>query len=58
MDVSEQIKSKRLAAERARQLAANLTSPEVRARALIFADELEAQANVLENHMISPNVLP
>jgi len=58
MDVSQQIKSKRLAAERARQLAANLTSPEDRTRALIFADELEAQANVLENHMLSPNVPP
>jgi hypothetical protein len=58
MDVSEQIKSKRVAAARARQLAENLTSPEDRTRALIFADELEAQATVLENHVLSPNVLP
>ncbi len=58
MDVSEQITSKRLAAARARQLAANLTSPDERTRALVFADELEAEADVLEDQLISPKVLP
>ena len=58
MNISEQITGKRLAAARARQLAANLTSSDKRIRALVFADELEAQADVLENQLISPIVLP
>ena len=58
MDVSAQIISLRHAAGRARQLAAKLASAEESARAALFADKLEAQANVLENQLISPNALP
>jgi hypothetical protein len=58
MDVSEQITSKRRAAARARQLAANLASPDDCTRALVFADELEAEADVLEDQLISPKALP
>jgi hypothetical protein len=58
MDVSEQVTSKRLAAARARQLAVSLTAPQECTRALLFADELDAQADVLENQQISPRILP
>ena len=58
MDVSTQITSLRQAAGRARELAAKLASPEERARAAQFADKLEAEANVLENQLVSLTVLP
>ena len=49
-----QIKAKREAAARARRLSAQLSLPADRDRLLVFAAELEDQANVLERGQSAP----
>jgi hypothetical protein len=53
MDVQNQIRAKRESAGRARQLADRLSGDD-RGRALVFASELESQADVLEDQLIAP----
>jgi hypothetical protein len=55
MDVQSQIVSKRAAASRARQLADGLFG-DYKIRALVFAAELEFQADVLEDQLIAPSL--
>jgi hypothetical protein len=53
MDIQNQIRGKRESAGRARRLAARLSGDD-RIRALVFAAELESQADVLEDQLIAP----
>jgi len=55
MDAQSQIVAKRVAAGRARQLADKL-SGDYKIHALIFAAELEMQADVLEDQLIAPSL--
>jgi hypothetical protein len=47
-DFQEQIRAKRDAAARGRQIAQDLTNREDRSRVLAFASDLDAQADTLE----------
>ena len=53
MDVNSQIVAKRAAAGRVRQSAGRM-SGDCRIQALVFAAELEIQADVLEHRLIAP----
>ena len=53
MDVATKIRSKRGAAAMARQLAVAFSTEDDRSRILFFADELDAQADALEQHLTS-----
>jgi hypothetical protein len=58
MEIHEQIRTKRESAIRARRLAVEISSAADQARALAFAAELEAQADVLEDQLIGSSLPP
>jgi hypothetical protein len=53
LDVLEQARRKRETARRARRLATDMQSAN-KARALAFADKLEAHAEILEDQLVVP----
>jgi hypothetical protein len=56
LDILELAQGKRESARRARRLAADMQGAN-KARALAFADELEAHAEVLEDQLVVPFLL-
>jgi hypothetical protein len=55
MDVQHQIRAKRESAGRVRRLADRLSGDD-QVRALVFAAELESQADVLEDQLVAPGL--